>query len=65
MKALGRLLLITGLLVVAASVGWWIDRQIKVDTCLDAGHVFDWRNGKCNRTAQRLPGPTQWYDRLF
>jgi hypothetical protein len=49
----------------ALQIGWWINRQVEADVCLDAGHVFDWRNGKCDPVAERLPGPTQWYDQIF
>jgi hypothetical protein len=44
---------------------WWLSRQLEASACLDGGHVFDWRQGRCDFAAQRFPGPTEWYDRLF
>jgi len=47
------------------STTWWVSRQLEADACLDSGHVFDWERGRCDFTAQRLSGPTKWYDRLL
>jgi hypothetical protein len=44
---------------------WCVSRRLEADACLDGGHAFDWRRGRCDFGAERLPGPTQWYDRLF
>lgn len=55
------LVFVAGLL----STEWWLSRQLEADACLDGGHVFDWRRGRCDFNAQWLPGPTAWYDQLF
>lgn len=52
---------VAGMLATA----WTVSRQLEADACLDGGHAFDWRRGRCDFLAERLPGPTQWYDRLF
>ena len=65
MKAFVRTSLAAACIAGMLSLTWWVSRQIEADACLDGGHVFDWRRGQCDFVAERLPGPTQWYDRLF
>jgi hypothetical protein len=43
---------------------WWVSRQLEADACLDGGHVFDWRRGRCDFVAERPPGAAGSYDRL-
>ncbi len=47
------------------TVEWWLSRQLEADACLDGGHVFDWRRGRCDFAARWLPGPAAWYEQLF
>jgi hypothetical protein len=65
MKTIARRGVLILCVAMALPIGWWVNRQIKADTCLDAGHVFNWQDGKCDLVAEQLPGPTRWYDRLF
>jgi hypothetical protein len=65
MKVFVRASLAAACIIAMLIVTWWISRQLEADACLDGGHVFDWRRGRCDFAAERLPGPTQWYDRRF
>jgi len=62
-RRLARLVLAFVCVAGLMAATWWISRQLEADACLDRGHVFDWERGRCDFTAQRLPGPTRWYDR--
>jgi hypothetical protein len=64
-KALLRVGLAAACVAGVFATTWTVSRQLEADACLDGGHVFDWRRGRCDFAARQLPGPTQWYDRLF
>jgi len=55
------LIFVAGLLTTE----WWLSRQLEADACLDGGHAFDWRRGRCDFSARWLPGPTEWYEQVF
>jgi hypothetical protein len=65
MTALPRVGLAAACVAGMLATTWWVSRQLEADACLDGGHVFDWRRGRCDFAAEQLPGPTRWYDRLF
>jgi hypothetical protein len=65
MRRLARVGLAVAFIAGLLTTEWWLSRQLEAAVCLDGGHVFDWRRGRCDFAARRLPGPIQWYDRLF
>lgn len=65
MTAVLRIGLAVASVAAMLSTAWGVSRQLEADACLDGGHAFDWRRGRCDFVAERLPGPTRWYDRLF